>query len=137
MAFIVVTAGGMFVIWAPCYQIYICNLQTTGNYSFVKNSSQKIVCKSTALYIFYSLKQFVIHIHNFDNTVPCLYFSRGQLNNFVFIQIHLEYLSSKLFAFNSLKSCTTLRLPSFFGTINRGLLSVLYMYCSFNDMSGR
>ena len=34
----------------------------------------------------------------------------------------IEYLSSKEFAFNSLKSWTTLRLPSFLGTMNNGLL---------------
>ena len=34
----------------------------------------------------------------------------------------IEYLSSWLAAFSSLKSCTTLSEPSFFGTINIGLL---------------
>jgi hypothetical protein len=42
-------------------------------------------------------------------------------------QIHsfmsfMEYLSSWLWSFNCLKSCTILRLSSFFGTMNKGLL---------------
>ena len=38
------------------------------------------------------------------------------------LTVFIEYLSSWLAAFSSLKSCTTLSEPSFFGTMNIGLL---------------
>ena len=57
---------------AQCCQIYIRNFQTARKNSFVKNSIQKNVCKSTELYKLYLVKSFVNYVRKFDNTGPWL-----------------------------------------------------------------
>ena len=53
---------------------YVINKLQEKKFWCEKQLTKKIVCKSTELYIFYLLKEIVIHVHNFDYTGPKTYF---------------------------------------------------------------